>query len=324
MKTKEGVWIIIAASLVLIGCIIFVCVMKAIGWDFKKLSSSKYENSTYEISDPFDVISMKTNTADIIFAFSNDGKCKVECHEKKSSKHSVSVKDGALTVELIDDKSLHSFIGNIGIGFDSPCITVYLPKEEYTSLLINGDTCDIRVPEDFSFGSVDISLSTGDVDLRSSVSGAVKIKTSTGDIRLENLSVGSLDVSVSTGDVTVSDVICENDLAIRVSTGDAYLTRLTCKNVISTGTTGDISLNNVIVTERLSVERSTGDIALDGSDAAEIFIKTDTGDVTGTLLTDKDFITYSDTGDVDVPKYTTGGRCEITTDTGDIKITIRN
>ena len=70
------------------------------------------------------------------------------------------------------------------------------------------------------------------------------------------------------------------------------------------------------------IKRSTGDIRFDNSDATEIFVETDTGNVTGSLLTDKVFITQTDTGNVNVPKTVTGGRCEITTDTGNIKIIV--
>jgi len=41
------------------------------------------------------------------------------------------------------------------------------------------------------------------------------------------------------------------------------------------------------------------------------------------LLTDKVFITKTDTGSINVPDSITGGRCEIKTDTGDIKITVK-
>ena len=57
-------------------------------------------------------------------------------------------------------------------------------------------------------------------------------------------------------------------------------------------------------------------------DAGELFIETDTGNVKGSLLSEKIFIVSSDTGRIDVPKSTSGGRCEIETDTGDIKITL--
>ncbi len=48
-----------------------------------------------------------------------------------------------------------------------------------------------------------------------------------------------------------------------------------------------------------------------------------TADVTGTLLTEKVFLPKSDTGDIEVPKTNAGGKCEIITSTGDIKLTIQ-
>ncbi len=111
-------------------------------------------------------------------------------------------------------------------------------------------------------------------------------------------------------------------LSVKVSTGDVNITDIKCKNVISSGSTGELYLKNVIATEKFSIKRSTGDVKLDSCDADEILIKTDTGDVKGSLLTDKVFITETDTGSTDVPKTTKGGKCEITTDTGDIKITV--
>ena len=109
-----------------------------------------------------------------------------------------------------------------------------------------------------------------------------------------------------------------------VTTGDVKLSDILCKNFISSGNTGNITLKNVIVEEKISIERSTGDIKFDGADAAEIFAKTSTGDVTGSFLTDKVYIVETNTDDVDVPRTTTGGRCEITTGTGDISIKIKN
>lgn len=323
MRTRTKVWLMIAASLVMIGCILFAGVMTTLKWDFMELATVKYETNTYEISEAFDGISMNTDTADIVFVFSDDGKCRVECHEEENAKHSVTVEDGTLKVELMDERSVYDFIGYIGLNFGSPKITVYLPKTEYTNLLIDGDTSDVEIPNGFMFKDVDISLSTGDVDFCASASEMIKIKTSTGDICVENISASALDLTVSTGKVTVSSVNCEGDITVHVSTGKAKLTDTRCKSVISSGSTGDIALDHVVAAEEFLIKRSTGDIRFDHADAAEIFVETDTGDVTGTLLTDKVFVTQTDTGSVAVPKTTTGGRCEITTGTGDIRLEIQ-
>lgn len=53
MKTRTKVWLIIAASLVLTGCILFAGVMTALKWDFMELATVKYETNIYEISEAF-------------------------------------------------------------------------------------------------------------------------------------------------------------------------------------------------------------------------------------------------------------------------------
>lgn len=320
MGKTTKIWLIIAASLVLIGCIVFVGVMVMLKWDFAELSTSKYETNGYEINENYQGISIVTDTADITFVPSEDSKCYVECREQKNLKHSVTVKDGTLVIKLVDTRKWYEYVG---INFGESKITVSVPQGEYGTLSIKSSTGDVDIPKDFKFESIDVAASTGDVRNAASASDEIRIKTTTGRISVENVSAGSMDLSVSTGNVTVGGVTCEGEVKVGVSTGKASLTDLSCQKLTSEGNTGDLSLKNVIVSEKLSVERSTGDVRLDACDAAEIFVKTDTGDVTGTLLSDKVFITKTDTGDVNVPNAITGGRCEIITDTGDIRISIQ-
>ena len=298
---KTKIWIITAAVFVLAGTLIFAGVMTMLKWDFTKLSTVKYETNVHEIDKVFDSISIDTDTADITFALSDNEKCVIKCYEEEKSKHYVAVEDSALVIKMINNKSWHDYIG-INIG--SPKITVYLPKTEYNSLFINASTGDVEIFEGFCFNDIDISLSTG-------------------DIRGEDISANSLNLSVSTGRIEISGAVCKEDIKITVSTGKVYLTDLKCKNLVSKGDTGDISLTSVTASEKLNLERDTGDITFDKCDASEIYIKTSTGDVKGTLLTEKVFYTQTSTGNIDVPKTVNGGRCEITTSTGNIKINIQ-
>ena len=136
-------------------------------------------------------------------------------------------------------------------------------------------------------------------------------------------SAESMDFSVSTGDINIKNANSKDKINIKVSTGHAELTDVNCGNLETKGSTGDIYLKNVIASKDFHIERSTGNIKFDGCDATEIFIKTDTGHIKGGLLSEKVFIARSDTGKIDVPKTATGGRCEVETDTGDIKINIQ-
>ena len=319
MKKTVKIWLIAAASLVFVGIVLFAGVMTKLGWNFAKLSTVNYVTNTYEVDKDFGDISLDTDTADIIFAPSGDGKCRVECYEEENAKHTVSADGGVLSITAEERRAWYDYIG---FYFGTPRITVYLPESEYGTLTASGSVGKVEIPKDFAFDGADISLSTGNVDFCASAAGQVKIKTTTGEIRAENISAGSLDLSVSTGTVTVSGVSCGGDIVVGVSTGKAYLSDVSCKNVISNGSTGNIYLDSVIADERLSVERSTGDVRFDGCDAAEVYVKTSTGDVAGSFLTDKVFITDTGTGSVDVPKTSDGGKCEISTATGNIKIKI--
>ncbi len=319
MSKTVRIWLIIAASLVLVGCIIFGGVMTMLKWDFTKLSTVKYETNDYKIDEDYVNISIITDTADIVFIPSENNESSVVCYEHKNAKHSVTVNDGTLVIKLVDTRKWYE---HIGINFGTQKMTVYIPQGEYGALSVKSSTGDVEIPKNFKFESIDISESTGNVTNYASTSEFIKIKTSTGNIRIENSSANNLELSVSTGHVTVSDVTCKGDVKVTVSTGKTNLTNIKCKNVISSGSTGDISLKNVNATEKFTIKRSTGDVRFDGSDAAWLFVHTDTGDVTGNLLTDKIFIVETDTGRINVPKTTSGGKCEITTDTGDIIITI--
>ena len=142
-------------------------------------------------------------------------------------------------------------------------------------------------------------------------------------LSLENTLIKQYTMTASTGSVSAKGVTCTGDITVKVSTGRLNAENVSSKSFTSTGSTGSASLKNVIAEESFSVKRSTGSIKLDGCDAASIVISTDTGNITGTLLSEKNFIASSDTGNISVPDTHTGGRCELTTDTGDIKISIK-
>jgi len=168
------------------------------------------------------------------------------------------------------------------ISFTSPEIALYLPGEAYDTLRIESDTGDAEIPAGFRFARAEIETDTGNVLWYAPVADSLALSTDTGDVTVQNASVGRLEVETDTGDVHLTDVLCR----------------------------------------QFEAESSTGDIRLKRFDADSIRIETSTGDVTGTLLSEKIFVTETDTGRVQVPNGSSGGRCEIRTDTGDIELTI--
>jgi hypothetical protein len=321
MRTRTIVWLLIATFLVVVGSILFLGVMMKLNWNFTRLATTQYKQIRHEISEEYENISIVTNTSDIELLPSETDQTLVVCYEETNIKHSVTVKDGTLFIEVEDERKWYE---HISINWGSPKLTVYLPAGEYGLLSVKVTTGDTKIAKDFRFESMNISASTGDIKTAATVQGFAKLKTTTGDIRVENSSVGSLGLSVTTGDIAVYSVACEGEMTITVDTGDAKLTDVSCESLYTNGDTGDLNLKNTVATGEFSIKRNTGDVKLDGCDAAELFIETTTGDVKGSLLSEKVFIAGSDTGSVKVPESTSGGKCKIHTNTGDIKITVQS
>lgn len=241
--------------------------------------AKNYETKNYDIKEPFSSILIDTDVAKIDLLPSDDGVCKVVCQERAKKYHSVEVKDGVLTIKVVDEEKWYERV----VKIDNTKLTVYLPEAMYD---------------------------------------AISVKASTGDVRIDNVRTSALDVKLTTGNITTTGVRCDGDVNINLTTGDVALSALECKNLTSTGSTGNVTLTNVVASENITVERSTGDVTFEDSDGAKILVKTSTGSVSGSLLTEKVFVVKSDTGRVDVPSSSKGGECKITTDTGNIIISI--
>lgn len=306
---KLIIWIVITFLLLLVASISLYILSITV----------KLEINEYEIEENFKDIKIITDTADINFVISENLNTLIICEEQKNVNHSVIVNENTLLIEVDDNRKWYEYLG---INFSTPKITLYLPKSEYGELLIQSNTGDINIPTKFKFKNIEILEDTGNITNYALVDEIIKIKTSTGNIYIENINADMIDLSTSTGKVNVKNVNCSEDVKINVSTGNTKIIDTKCKNLISKGSTGDISLENVIATEKFSIETNTGDVKLKASDASNIFIKTDTGNVTGSLLTEKVIFAESDTGKIDIPKVIADEKCEIITDTGNIKITI--
>lgn len=316
MRNHTKVWLIVAGALILAGGLLFTFALSRCNWDFSNLSSIQLESTTHEITGSFRNIVIDTDRADILFIPSTDDICRVSCLEKETAKHTVEIREDALTIEN------HSRVNFIGISPPQPKITVYLPLREYAALTVHAVTGDVTLPREFSFASIDISGTTGDISVKASAEKTVKVDITTGDILMEAVSAESMDLSVTTGTITLTDIHCTGDISTRSSTGKVRISYVRCSNLRSQGGTGKLRLDDVITSGSLSLKRTTGDIELEACDARELSITCTTGDISGTLLSDKLFIAQTSTGSVDVPKTVSGGTCEVSTTTGDIHIAI--
>ena len=210
------------------------------------------------------------------------------------------IKENFKNIKIITDTTDIDFVLSENLN------TVIICEEQKNikhSVNVKENTLLIEVDDNRKwYEHIGISTSKITVYLPKSEYGELIMESDTGNIHIENINANKLDLSTSTGNLKIVNT--------------------KCKNLFSESDTGNILLENVIASEKFKIETDTGNVKFKDSDASDIFVKTDTGNVTGNLLTDKVIFAESDTGNVDVPKVITDEKCEIITDTGDIKITI--
>lgn len=299
MRKSTTVLLIVAICLVVTGMILFAITLGINGWDFRHLDTRIFETNTHPISTEFHSILVETDTPDIRVLPSPDRSCKVVCYETENARHTVTAENGTLTIRLVKNQKWYDYIG---IQFESPKITVYLPEAVYESLSVHADTGDVEVSDDLTFEQISISVSTGDIHLEDITAKSITMTQSTGDVVARNVQCQQFHSTGSTGDLELHDLTASEIISIARSTGDVNMKASTALQV--------------------SIQTDTGDVRFEACDAEEIVIHTDTGDVTGTLLTPKIFQVETDTGRVDVPESGTGGKCQVKTDTGDIQVEI--
>lgn len=331
---------IVALVLIIVGAVLAGCGLWGLDGAWDQLSGKSSMVTTQDtITADFTNIDMDVFWLDVELLPSPDGTCYYKATTRDSMPCTVTVENGTLMVRQQDNRKL---LDHIGVYWYDTILQLYLPQDVYNDLTFQGRTSDLCIYTGFQFQNVAVVNSTGDIQLVGLAAKTICVTASTGDVDISQTKCDNLSVSTSTGDCQLVTLNVAEKLLATSTTGTKILNKVDCGSLNLTATTGDTSLNHVTVSADAhlesgtgdwelyhvtvsgdaEMESSTGDWELSGFDAANIRIEATTGDVEGTLRSDKIFFVDTNTGDVDVPHTATGGKCEITTDTGDIDIRI--
>ena len=312
-------WMIAAAVLCVTGLVFAAVGLGQLNFDFTRLTVDQLRDGEYTASPSVTRLEIHVDTCDVTLLPTADEHCTVKYRSTDKCPLVVTEKEGTLSVRMENHRKWYDYIRFFSLP---TTVTVYLPEATYEALTVRTDTGAVTVPQDLTFGRAEVHTSTGSIQWRASVTEELHLTADTGHITVEGASAGQMTLKASTGHVRVTEGTVAGDISARTSTGRVELTSLSCNKLEVTTSTGHIRLTDLRAAGALTAEASTGDITLLRADAASLTITTDTGDVTGSLLSEKIVFAQSDTGRVNVPRSTVGGRCEVTTDTGNITITI--
>lgn len=344
MKNGLKIALIVAACLVVAGLILGGLAMLSGGFRFgsvqiglgsKTITQAELVPKTYTVQSAFRSIDVRSAAGDVELKTAADGRCRVECVECDGWTHTVEIRDGTLYVERETKANINLLLGTSG----RDVIEVWLPERAYEALTVSATSGDVTVPADFRFDVASVSSTSGDMDFRAQVSGSLSASATSGviavtDVACASLSMsstsgslyasgvetGSVSMAGTSGNVSLESVKASGELYVHTTSGDVRMKDVGCRTLEAESTSGNKALTDVVAQDAFRVTSTSGDLQLTRCDAGSLNIQATSGEVSGSLLTEKIFITHTASGDVNVPVGRSGGDCEIETTSGDIRI----
>lgn len=302
MKKSKKILITVAVILIAVGMICGFCGICSLGFNFNEISTSDFVTHTYTVDDDFTNIIIEDAESNINFYKSNDDKCRVLCDEREKVTHTVVNENKTLTVRVKDERNWFERI-NIGIFLSDMRVSVYLPKNKYDSLNAASMSGDIDVANEFTFDNAKVGSISGDVSVKADVKQELNISSTSGDVIINNISATE----------------CINASSV---SGEIDLSNVKGKEIFANTISGGVMLTDTVASQKLKANSTSGDIDLKRCDAKNIVLDTVSGEISGTLLSNKQFITETTSGTVNVPQSVSNEECRITTVSGDIYIEI--
>lgn len=258
MRKAPEFFVGLAVFLIVAGGIIFCAMMTLLGWDFTRLDTRKFVQESVTKEGDIKELVIKNTTAHIRIKKSDDDQIHIDFDVPKNSKREVTVDGGTLTLDFSDSKKWSEHIFNV----KNPKITIAVPAKQYELLKINSSTGDIAIESGFTFDSVDIRVSTSDVEMKSLTATELTLRTSTGDIEIDGLEADTVVLKGNTSDMKLQSLTIAKNISIETSTGDVWCSFTHDVKVDAKTSTGRIKTDSVDTGVPCKIRTSTGDVTV--------------------------------------------------------------
>ncbi len=264
MKRYVKILLLISAALALIGAICFAVLAARGGLkDLQNITNEEYtkvENSYTVATDG--TISIDLTITELVILLSDDADLTLSYYESDRFKYAVEASDSELSISFIEPKDISKWFFTFDLGYRP--MTLSIPKDFAGRIEIKTATGNLSVKNISDIKELDISATTGNIELDTVSADGVRVDVKTGNIKAKKLDASEfIDLSSTTGDIELKN---------------ASAPRITTKSTTGSQTLAELS------SDVASHTASTGSIVFDKLDAKDITLTASTGSVRGTLM----------------------------------------
>lgn len=282
--------VVFGVIILLLGAALFIYGMSVNDWDFKKLSTFRYEYRTYEAeSDEIDSIFLDFDQTNVrVEILESAQKITIsypitfDRADKQKTDVSITAEGNKLTLR---EESRYNWADHaFNLNWVSPQTVVTLPASAAFDL--------------------NVKTSYGDVTLAGGTYGIVSLKTAFGSVQANGFTAVDAALETDAGDVRATDVQAEGKFSAETHLGDVKARNVRAKEITLHSDLGDIKIENLDA-QAIKLSSSCGDVKGSIKGATEDFkidAKTDLGDNNLSNRTDGDktLFIHTSLGDIDI------------------------
>lgn len=292
-KKKSGAGkglVVFGAIILLLGAALFIYGMSVIDWDFKQLSTFRYEYRTYEAENDeinsifvdFDQTNVRVEISETAQKISVSYPVTFDRADKQKTDVSISAEGNVLTLREESHYKWMDYAFNI--NWASPQTVITLPSS--------------------AFADINVKTSYGDVVLTGGSYGVLSLETAFGDVKANGFVADAVTLKTDAGDIKITDADVTEKLAANTHMGDVKARSVKAYEVDFHSDLGEIKVENLDA-QSIRLTSSCGDVRGSVEGAAEEFkidAKTDLGDNNLSNRTDgaKTLYVHTALGDIEI------------------------
>lgn len=305
MKNYTKIALIVAFCCIAAGLLLAIPFMDHMGManisiTVPKTVSSETEEKSFPISGEIRSIDIEDISCNVHILPSADGQCRIDYTDNDMLEHRIKSDNANLSIEVEETGDWFNRFVSVQ---QEEYVIVYLTECALERVCIETISGEIEISPDISIESAELSSISGNILCSAPVLDRLNAASTSGRIEIESAS-GCL-------------------MNIQTTSGDIFLKSLSPAELHASTASADLILRNICVEGTMELNTASGDIELHEVDAHDANLGTVSGDVEGSILTPKNFITSTVSGNIQVEdSYNAKETWAISTVSGDIEIEI--
>lgn len=290
--------LITALVLIVLGLCLAAVSWSLGGADWSELDGIHAQVAEKPLEEAFSSVYIADTFCDVYVEPSMDDSASVSYTDSDLSVHTVTVKDGVLNILTEETGTWKDRL----FLFQTTQLSVklYLPQKVYDSIVIQTTSGNIFLG-DIGVTMADLSSTSGDILSYASPADQLNLNATSGSITAFGTASTFLNAAVTSGDIHLSGFRCE------------FLS--------AQSTSGEMELTDVLASGDILLSASSGDIDLHWVDSETATITTTSGDIEGSILSSKQFMTETSSGELRVPASDSNATVwNICTSSGDVEL----